>query len=233
MTKLFSLTNSKYFRVIILLVTFLKIIFSLQYPLCDDQGNVCHLADGRRCDGYKILNNENLESLDLIWMEQNQKKIVIVKNEVTFEKSIEICNAICGKLYEPQDYNENYYGFSNTCNENGLKYVFVGIIGQKTDSEKNYYYLSNESFVLPLKNSDFIDVYFDSAVNMQSPGDYPLLMFTQYYGSQRFNHLAMSNYEEEHAFACESNFTTSNENPEEKSKYSTCHIFTKNFKRYL
>ena len=204
---------------IILLVTFLKIIVSLQYPLCDNEGNICHLEDGRRCDGYKILNKENLESLDLIWMEQNQKKIVIVKNETTFEKAIETCSALCGKLFEPHNYNENYYGFSNTCNENGLRYVFIGIIGQKTDSEKSYYYLSNNNSVLSMENSDFVDIYFDSAVSTQNSGNFPLLMFTQYYGSQRFNHFAMSNYKEEHSFACEAKSITSNENLEEKSKY--------------
>ena len=133
-------------------------VSSLDYPQCDASGNICHLASGRDCNGYKLL--DEIDSLNLLWIEQNQKQIAIAKKEVTFDKAVESCNNLCGKLYEPDDVSQTYQGFSQTCYDHDLDKVFIGVMAHVNETDVYYYYLSDESTVFGMDDSKFIDDIF-------------------------------------------------------------------------
>ena len=103
-----------------------NLVSTLDYPQCDDTGNICHLASGRNCNGYQVL--RSMESVNLLWIQQNQKQIAIAKEEVTFSEAVESCKSLCGKLYEPDDVSQTYKGFSQTCYDHNIDKGMIHIL---------------------------------------------------------------------------------------------------------
>ena len=188
-----------FFRTFILLILIsVHFVSTLDYPQCDDSGNICHLASGRDCKGYQDL--QNVDSLDWLWIKQNQKQIAIAKKEVTFDQAVEICKSLCGKLYEPDDVSETYQGFSQTCYDHDIEKVLIGVMAHKNDTDTFFYYLSDENTIFGIDDSKFIDDTFHLSTALFSNGDYPLVILT---GSVRYNKWDISNIDTKYYFACE------------------------------
>ena len=193
---------------IFILWTFFKPIKTLEYyPQCDAEGNVCHLADGRSCDGYKIIQNDNLNTMDIIWMKQKNEKIAIFKKKVKYEVALNVCKAMCGKLLEPIDTYESYYGITKTCYDNSIEDIFIGAIAKKNPSHTYYFFLSNPNYRLTVNDSKFIDDILDLEVNIEGNGNHPLILDTS---GHRYNAWGISNYQDDHYFACQKDIDLSN-----------------------
>ena len=188
-----------------------KCISALEYPQCDASATVCHLAKGRDCAGYQILHDENLDSENLIWMEENMKKIVIVKKAATIQMAVNSCKALCGKLYEPHDFDETLKGFSQIASENDLDHIFIGVTAQKMGRDIQYHYSSNASDIIGVDDTNFIDFVLDAVVEGESMnGNYSLMIHTDP-GSNRFNKFGLPNNGNYHYFACEKNAEQENQ----------------------
>ena len=201
------------------MVTFFNPILTLEAPECDHKGNICYKAPGRNCDGFKIQDNGNLDSIEVLFVEHNNLKIAIVKKELSFAEAILACNKMCGKLWAPQsnEFEDTYYGFSQTCNDHDIEKVFIGAVSVKAEDQYYYKYLDDPSTTMYFNESKFTDTFLNTAMYFSDVGEYPLTIQTTE-GKPYFNYWTSSNYQMKNYYACQSDITLRDEStiPTEK-----------------
>ena len=187
-----------------LIVVFLNPISNYEIPKCEDNGKLCYTAEGRNCLGYKILDDSQFDASELFFVNQNQKKIAIIKIKLTFDAAVSYCKKMCGTLWAPttDEFDSSYNEFSQTCYEKGIGDVFIGALAVKTQDKYFFKYVEDPNSVIYSNQSEFIDRFLDAELTWRTNvGKYPLVMKTD--AGISYNKWRMSNYTLENFFACQ------------------------------
>ena len=114
---------------------------------------------------------------------------------------------MCGRLYEPTNFDAVYDGLSKISEQHNLGDLFIGSIAVKTQNgEVFYYYLTNLTHAIT-RESDFIDDELGAFIYVtKESGQFPILLDTDSY--YRFNLWTVdAQPNTKHSFICQNDLS--------------------------